>query len=109
MRVPRHCIASATLAGVLSAVISGPVAAADTAAPAAAACHAPTALQSRLVAKADEGVDVLRNFLFSRRAILRVDMTEVGASLDTWRAGVECVRQSQAAHDAAQVVATLAK
>ena len=107
MRVPRHCIAGATLAGLLSAVIPGPAAAADAAAP--AACHAPTALQSRLVAKADEGVDVLRNFVFSRRAILRVDMMEVGASLDTWRAGVECVRQAQEAHDAAQVVATVAK
>jgi hypothetical protein len=109
MRVPSHCIACATLAGVLSIVSAGPAAAADSASPAAASCRAPTAVQSRLVAKADEGIDVLRNFVFSRRAILRVDMMEVGASLDDWRAGIECVRQANAATDAAQVVATVSK
>ena len=107
MRVPSHCIACATLAGVLSAVVSGPAAAAD--AVSAMACHAPTAQQSRLVAKADEGVDVLRNFVFSRRNILRVDLNDVGASLDKWRAGIECVRQAEAARDATRIVATLSK
>ena len=105
MRVPSHCIACATFAAVLLAV----TAAANAASPAASACRAPTATQARLVAKADEGVDVLRNFIFSRRNILRVDMLEVGASLDNWRAGIECVRQAEAARDATQVVATLSK
>jgi len=107
MRVPSHSIACATLAGMLSAVVSGPVAAAD--AVSAMACHAPTALQSRLLAKADEGVDVLRNFVFSRRHILRVDMNDVGASLDKWRAGAQCMRQAQQKNEAAQVVAMLEK
>ncbi len=105
MRVPDHCIACAALAGVLSAVVPGQAAAADAVSSVAAACRAPTAQQARLVAKADEGVDVLRNFVFSRRHILRVDLIEVGASLDNWRAGIECVRQAEAA----RVVATLSK
>lgn len=109
MRVPSHCIACVTLAGVLSAFISAPAAAADAVSPTMASCNAPTALQSRLVAKADQGVDVLRNFVFSRRNILQLDMIEVGESLDNWRAGIECVRQAEAARDAAKVVATLAK
>ena len=107
MRVPSHCIACAALAGVLSAVASGPVAAAD--AVSSLACQAPTAAQSRLVAKADEGVDVLRSFVFSRRNILQVDLNDVGASLDKWRAGIECVRQAEAARDATRVVATREK
>ena len=106
MRVPSHCrIACGTLAAVLSAAAT----AANAASPTASACRAPTATQARLVAKADEGVDVLRNFIFSRRRILRVDMREVGASLDNWRAGIECVRQAEAGRDATQVVATLSK
>ena len=109
MRVVHHAAACASLAGILSLVVAGPAVAADAAAPASAACHAPTALQSRLLAKADEGVDVLRDFVFSRRNILRVDMLEVGASLDNWRAGAECVRQAEAARDATRVVATLSK
>jgi hypothetical protein len=109
MRVPRHCIACGTLAAALSAVTALPAAAADAASSGASACHAPTALQARLVAKADEGVDTLRDFVFTRRNILRVDMMEIGASLDNWRAGIECVRQAEAARDAKRVVATLAK
>jgi hypothetical protein len=109
MRVPSHCISFATLVGVLCAVAAGPAAAADAASPTASDCHAPTALQARLLAKADEGVDTLRNFIFSRRAILQLDMLEVGASLDSWRAGIECMRQAQETHDAAPVVATLKK
>ena len=109
MRVTRHCTACFTLAAVLSAVAAGPAAAADAASSMAAACHAPTQLQSRLVAKADEGVDNLRDFVFSRRAILRIDLMEVASSLDSWRAGAECVRQANAAREAAQVVATISK
>ncbi len=108
MRVPRQCIACGTLAAVF-AVVAMPAAAADAASPLASACRAPTALQARLVAKADEGVDTLRDFVFSRRNILQVNMLEVGASLDNWRAGLECVRQAEAARDAKQVVAVLAK
>jgi hypothetical protein len=107
MRVPSHCIACAALAGVLSAVASGPVAAAD--AVSSLACQAPTAKQARLVAKADEGVDVLRNFVFSRRHVMQVDLMEVGESLDKWRAGIECARLAEAAHDAKRVVATREK
>jgi hypothetical protein len=109
MRVPSHCIACGSLAAALFAVTAAPAFAADAASPRASACQAPTALQARLVAKADEGVDILRNFVFSRRNILRVDMLEVGTSLDNWRAGIECVRQAEAARDAKQVVATSAK
>ena len=108
MRVVQHT--AAALAGVLSLAVAGSAAAADTeATPFAAACHAPTALQSRLLAKADEGVDVLRSYVFSRRNILQVDLLQVGASLDSWRAGAECVRQAEAARDAARVVATSSK
>ena len=109
MRVPRHCIACGTLAAAVLAVTAAPAAAADAASPLASACRAPSPVQARLVAKADEGVDVLRDFVFSRRNILRVDMLEVGASLDNWRAGIECVRQAEAAREAKQVVATLSK
>lgn len=108
MRVVHHAVAGTALAGILSLVVAGPAAAAD-ATSSTAACHAPTALQSRLVAKADEGVDVLRDFVFSRRNMLQLNMLEVGASLDNWRAGAECVRQAEAARDATRVVATLSK
>jgi hypothetical protein len=109
MRVPRHYRACATLAAVLSAISAGPAAAADAASSMASACHAPTPLQARLVAKADEGVDNLCDFVFSRRAILQIHLMDVASSLDSWRAGTDCVRQAQAASDAAQVVATISK
>lgn len=104
MRVFSHCVACGTLAAVLSA-IAAPAAAVDAAASTASACHEPTALQRRLVAKADEGIEPLRKFIDSRRAILRLDMQEVVASLDGWRADIECVRQAEAARDAQREVA----
>ena len=109
MRVTRHDMACAILAAMLSAIAAGPAAAADAASSMASACPAPTPLQARLVAKADEGIDNLRDFVFSRRAILQVNMMDVAASLDSWRAGVDCVRQAQEKNDAAQVVATIGK
>ena len=109
MRIPSRTAACATLAGVLSCVVGAPAAAANATSDMATSCHAPTALQMRLVAKADEGVDVLRNFVFSRRAILRLDVQEVGAALDTWRAGAACMHAAQRADAPKQAVALLAK
>ena len=102
MRVPGPCIAGGVLAAALIAF--GPTAAADDAAPAVGACHVPTPLQRRLVAKADEGMEPLRKFIDGRRTILHLDMKGVVESLDGWRADIACVRQAEAAR-AAQAVA----
>ena len=88
----------------LALFVAAHAADADDAAPTVGACHVPTALQRRLVAKADEGMEPLRKFIDGRRAILHLDMKEVVDSLDGWRADIACVRQAEAAR-AAQAVA----
>ena len=104
MRVPSPCVAGGILAAVLIAFGPTAAVAADDATPAVGACHVPTPLQRRLVAKADEGMEPLRKFIDGRRAILHLDMKEVVDSLDGWRADIACVRQAEAAR-AAQAVA----
>ena len=109
MRVPSSCIAGGALAAVLISFGTTPAMAADSATPMAAACHMPTPLQLRLVAKADEGMEPLRKFIDGRRAILHLDMQEVVASLDGWRADIECVRLSEAALEARAVASNASK
>jgi hypothetical protein len=55
----------------------------------------PTALQQRLLAKADEGTDALRRFIYIRRAILQLDVLETAQWAEAWHAAdAECDRSA---------------
>jgi hypothetical protein len=68
------------------------VAAIATAAPASCAPAPASGLQQRIVAKAAEGVDALRWYLWITRAIYNVSMEDAVASIDRERAArADCV------------------
>ncbi|MEO8525206.1 MAG: hypothetical protein ABI460_10845 [Caldimonas sp.] len=49
-------------------------------------------MQARVVEKADQGVDALRDYIFITRGIHQLDMAEVAESLDSWRASARCAK-----------------
>ena len=72
-----------------------------TAAQAQTGCHTSDPMRTRVMAKADEGVDALRRYVTLTRAIHQMDMETVAASIKRWRAEAGCVAR------AAQAPATL--
>ena len=67
----------------------------------ASSCKSVTSVQRRIVERADQGIESLRAFVGMTKFIYGVDMIDVQASLDTWRAAVECQKQvAQAAAEA---------
>ena len=73
------CMAAATLASTAASARDD-----------AAACPSVTAIQRRLVEHADQGMDSLRSYVWRTNATFNIGMTDVKASLDTWREAVAC-------------------
>jgi hypothetical protein len=66
-------------------------------------CGAVTGMERRIVERADQGIEPLRAFVWSRRGASGLGMQDVQASLDTWRAAVTCQKEVAAAAAAAIV------
>ena len=64
-------------------------------------CGSVTPMERRIVEHADQDVDALRSFVWSRRGVSGIDMSIVADSLEAWRAAVDCRRQVAAAAAAA--------
>jgi hypothetical protein len=81
-----RCLAGAAFGAVLSVSLAGPAVAGD------APCKSLGYVQKRVVEKADQGIDALRDYVFITRGIHQIDMAEVAASLDDWRASARCAK-----------------
>jgi hypothetical protein len=66
-------------------------------------CGSLTPMERRIVDRADQEVESLRSFVWSRRGVSGIDMSIVADSLDAWRATVDCQKQVAAAAAAATV------
>jgi len=60
-------------------------------------------MERRIVDRADQGIEPLRDFVWSRRHVSGIGMQDVKESLDTWRASVACQKEVAAAAAAAAV------
>jgi hypothetical protein len=71
---------------------------ATLAAPADAAgpCNAVLPVRARLVEQADQGVDALRRYIVVTQAIHQLNIHDVAARLDAWRADIRCAQQAAA-------------
>lgn len=81
-----RCLATAGFGAALSVSLMAPSLAAD------APCKSLDRVQVRVVEKADQGVDALREYVFITRGIYQLDMAEVAESLDGWRASARCAK-----------------
>ncbi len=81
-----RCLAGTACGAVLSVSLAGPAVAAD------APCKALGYVQKRVVQKADQGIDALRDYVFITRGIHQLDMGEIAVSLDDWRASARCAK-----------------
>lgn len=79
-------LAGTAVSAVLSVSLAGPAVAAD------APCKSLGYVQKRVVEKADQGIDALRNYVFVTRGIHQLDMAEIAVSLDGWRASGRCAK-----------------
>ncbi|RZU00742.1 hypothetical protein [Rivibacter subsaxonicus] len=86
----RH-LAVATLCAAFGA---GPVLAADQA---SSSCTPLSTVQKRVVEKADQSVDALRNYVYITRGIHQLYMGDIAESLDGWRADARCQQQQKVA------------
>jgi len=60
---------------------------------AASSCKPLTHVQRRVVEKADQGVEALRDYVFVTRATHQLDMMEIAAKLDGWRVEARCAER----------------
>jgi hypothetical protein len=67
-------------------VISAGASAADDRQAAASPCPGLSSIQQRIVAKSDEGIGALRQFVWRTKFIYGIDMFDVRERLDGWRA-----------------------
>ena len=81
-----RCLAGTAFGAVLSVSLAGPAVAAD------APCTSIGYVQKRVVEKADQGIEALRNYVFVTRGIHQLDMAEIAGSLDGWRASARCAK-----------------
>ena len=72
-----------------------------TPADAAGPCNPLLPVQVRIVEKADQGVDPLRRYIAITQGVHQLDMMDVAASLDAWRAAVRCAQRVAAENAAA--------
>jgi len=64
-------------------------------------CGSVTVMQRRVVERADLGMEALRSYVWSARAVHGMDMYDVKSGLDGWRATITCQREAAAATAAA--------
>ena len=57
----------------------------------------------KVVERADQGIESLRSFVWTARVVHGIDMQDVKAGLDTWRATVTCQKEVAAAAAAAAI------
>jgi hypothetical protein len=80
-----RCLGAAALGATFLACSQGAFAA-----DANSACAPLSQVQKRVVVKAEQGVDALRDFVYITRGIYRLDMVEIAGSLDGWLANAHC-------------------
>ena len=97
-------IQTAVIPGLLCAALTSLPAVAAPESDAAVACQQPrmTLLEQRLVAKSDQGVEALRQFVFNTRKIHQLDVVEVA---DWTAARRTAIRECMAAKAAAETPA----
>lgn len=89
-----HFVAAAGLGVALSASLPSVSLAADTG---AASCGQLTFVQRRVVEKADQGMDALRQYVFVTRGTHNLYLMDVALVLDDWRAKARCAEQAATA------------
>lgn len=94
-----RCLAVAASGAALSVSLLTPAVAAD------APCKSLGYVQARVVEKADQGVDALRNYIYITRGIHQLDMMQVAGSLDAWRADARCAKLATEQAEASASVA----
>jgi hypothetical protein len=66
-------------------------------------CGSVTALQQRVVERADQGIESLRGFVWTTRMTHGMRMEDVRIGLDAWRAAISCQKDVAAAAAAADL------
>ena len=79
-----RCLVGTAVGAVLYVSLAVPAVAAE------ASCKSLGYVHKRVVEKADQGIDALRNYVFVTRGIHQLDMAEIAVSLDDWRASARC-------------------
>ena len=101
-----HIVAVAGLGVALSAALPGASLAADNG---ATSCGQLTFVQKRVVEKADQGIDALRQYLFVTRGMHNLYIMDVAVELDGWRAKAHCAEQAARATDASDAPKVVAQ
>lgn len=94
-----HIVAVAGLGIALSASLPSVSLAADNG---ATSCGQLTFVQKRVVEKADQGIDALRQYLFVTRGMHNLYIMDVALVLDDWRAKARCKEPAVAAAEPEQ-------
>ena len=63
---------------------------------AAGPCNALLPVRAKLVEQADQGVDALRRYIVVTQGIHQLNIHDVAARLEGWRADVRCAKQAAA-------------
>jgi len=91
-----HIVAAAGIGVAVSAALPTASLAAET----TASCPSLTFVQRRVVEKADQGIDALRQYIFVTRGTHNLYMMDVATQLDAWRAKARCAEQATQAAQA---------
>ena len=59
----------------------------------ATACPSVTHVQRKIVERADQGMESLRSYVWRTTIVYGIEMTDVAASMDAWRAAMACQEQ----------------
>jgi hypothetical protein len=87
-----RCVTVAGVGTFLCVSLAGPATAAE---PGVVSCKPISHVQRRVVEKADQGMQPLRQYVTITRSIHQLDMMEVAESLDAWRASARCLKQAE--------------
>ena len=93
-----HVVAAAGLGVVLSASLPSVSLAAEP----AASCPQLTFVQRRVVEKADQGMEALRQYVFVTRGTHNLYLMDVALVLDEWRAKARCQEPAATVAEAEQ-------
>jgi len=87
-----RCLSLAGLGAMLCLALPGAASAADTGGPMAnsASCAPLGVVERRIVAKAQVGVEALRDFVFITRGVYALNLTDVAAHLDNMLMSAHC-------------------
>ncbi len=99
-----HKTLSLALCAVAATLVCGAASAKDD----TASCPSVTHVQRKLVERADQGMDSLRSYVWQTNIVYGMEMSDVKASIDNWRAAIACQEQVARASTKVEVASTSA-